>query len=139
MHLEAYGPWEAIQSNIVTRKKDCQSLSIIFGSLLEDIVAQLDISKSSTRTWVFLKTRHVGHARIIKARVHAVRHEFETMFMGEEELVVDFDGKLSKVATQLRSLEEKIDDGGFSHQTSSNSHRKAYFVTSSIEKFGHMD
>ena len=47
------------------------------------------------------------------------------MFMSEEELVVDFDGKLSKVATQLRSLEEKIDDKDFSHQNSSNSPRKA--------------
>ena len=37
--------------------------------------------------------------------------EFETMFMGEEESVVDFAGKLSKVTTQLRSLREKIDDG----------------------------
>ena len=31
------------------------------------------------------------------------------MFMGTEELVVNFAGKLSKVATLLRSLREKID------------------------------
>ena len=30
------------------------------------------------------------------------------MFTGEEELVVNFNGNLSKVATELRSLEEKI-------------------------------
>ena len=72
VHLEGYGPWEAIESNIVTMKKDCQLLSIIFGVLLEYIVAHLDISKSSTETWEFLKMRHVGDARIIKARVHAL-------------------------------------------------------------------
>ena len=32
------------------------------------------------------------------------------MFTGEEESVAEFYGKLSKVATQLRSLGEKIDD-----------------------------
>ena len=90
------------------RKKDCQELSVIFGALSKDIVAQLDISNAAKETWEFLKTRHMRATRVIKARVQALRHEFETMFMGEEESVANFAGKFS---TQLRSLGEKIDDG----------------------------
>ena len=76
-------------------------VSNIWGTI-RDIVAQLDISKTAKETWEFLKTRHKGAARVIKARVRALQCEFETMFMGEEEPVVDFAGKLSKVSTQLR-------------------------------------
>ena len=67
-------------------------------------MAQLDIYKTAKETWEFLKTRHMGAAHVIKARVQALRCEFETMFMGEEESVANFAGKLSKVATQIRSL-----------------------------------
>ena len=50
------------------RKKYRQTLSVIFGALLEDIVKQLDISKTTKETWEFLKTRHMGAASVIKAR-----------------------------------------------------------------------
>ena len=83
VQLKAYGLWEAIEFDTVPRKKDCQTLSVIFGALSEDIVAQLDISRTAKEIWEFLKTRHKGAARVIKARVQALRREVETMFMGE--------------------------------------------------------
>ena len=139
VHLEAYGLWEAIKSYTVSRKKDRQALSVIFGALSEDIVAQLDISKTAKEIWEFLKTRHMGAARVIKARVQALRCEVETIFMGEEESVADFAGKLSKVATQLRSLGEKIDDGVLVAKLLRSAPAKFDAITSSIEKFGDMD
>ena len=133
VHLEAYGLWEAIESDAVPRKKDRQALSVIFGTLSEDIVSQLDISKTAKEIWEFLKIRHMGAARVIKARVQALRPEFETMFMGEEESVADFAGKLSKVATQLRSLGEKIDDGVLAAKLLRAAPAKFDAITSSIE------
>ena len=47
MHLEAYGLWEAIKSDAVPRKKDHKALSVIFGTLSEDIKAQRNISKTT--------------------------------------------------------------------------------------------
>ena len=73
VHIEACGLWEAIKSDAVRRKKDRQALSIIFGTLSEDIVEQLGISKIVKETWEFLKTRHMGAACVIKARVQALR------------------------------------------------------------------
>ena len=102
-------------------------------------MAQLDISKTAKEIWEFLKTRHMGATRVIKARVQALRHEFETMFMGEEESVADFAGKLSKVATQLRSLGGKIDDGVLAAKLLRAAPAKFDVITSSIEKFGNMD
>ena len=133
MHLEAYGLWEAIESDSMPRKKDRQALSVIFGALSEDIVAQLDISKTAKETWEFLKTRQMGAARVIKARVQALRREFETIFMVEEESMTNFVGKLSKVATQLRSLGEKIDDGFLAAKLLRATPAKFDAITSSIE------
>ena len=50
VHLEAYGMWEAIEFDLVSRKKDCQALLVIFGALSEDIVAQLYISNTTKET-----------------------------------------------------------------------------------------
>ena len=76
---------------------------------------------------------------VCKDRVQALRPKFETMFMGEEESVVDFAGKLPKVATQLRSLREKIDDGVLVAIILRIVPAKFDTFTSSIEKFGDMD
>ena len=81
----------------------------------------------------------MGATRIIKARVQALRREFETMFMGEEESVADFAGKLSKVATQPRRLGEKIDDGVLVAKLLRAAPGKFDAITSSIEKFGDME
>ena len=139
VHLEAYGVWEAIEFNAVPRKKDRQELLVIFGVLSKDIMAQLHISKTAKETWEFLKTRHMGAARVIKARVQALRCEFETIFLGEEELVADFAEKLFKIATQLRRLEEKIDDGVLVSKLLRAARAKFDAIASSIEQFGDMD
>ena len=61
------------------------------------------------------------------------------MFMGEEELVVDFVRKLSKVATQLRSLEGKIDDGVLVSKLLREAHTKFDTIPLSIEQFDDID
>ena len=81
----------------------------------------------------------MGAAHVIKARVQALRCEFETMFMGEEESVANFAGKLSKVATQIRSLGEKIDDGVLAAKLLRAAPAKFDAITSSIKQFGDMD
>ena len=139
MHLEAYGLWEAIESDSMPRKKDRQALSRIFGALSKDIVAHLDISKTAKETWEFLKTRQMGATHVIKARVQALRREFETIFVVEEESMAEFVGKLSKVSSQLRSLGEKIDDGVLVSKLLRAAPEKFDAITSSIEKFGDMD
>ena len=123
----------------MARKKDHQALSVILRALSEDIVVQLDIFKTAKEIWEFLKTRHMGATRVIKARVQALRHEFETIFMGEEESVADIAGKLSKAASQLRSLEEKIDDGVLVAKLLRAAPENFDAITSSIEQFGDMD
>ena len=81
----------------------------------------------------------MGAAHVIITRDQALRLEFETMLMGEEESVADFVGKLSKVVTQLRSLGEKIDDGVLAAKLLRAAPAEFDAITSSIKQFGDMD
>ena len=92
------------------------------------------MSKSDKETWDFLKTRHVGADCVIKARVQALRHEYETMFMGEEESMADFARELSSVTSQLRSMGENIDDGVLVAKLLRAYNVKFDAITSSIKK-----
>ncbi|XP_078437386.1 uncharacterized protein LOC144707943 [Wolffia australiana] len=138
LHLEAHDLWEAVQSPSESRK-DRKAMNVIFSALPEDILAQLDVSKTSKETWEILKAKYVGTSRVVKARVQALRREYETSFMGEEESVVDFAGKLSKIATQLRSLGENIDEAEVISKLLRSAPAKFDGITSSIEQFGDID
>ena len=81
-----------------------------------------------------MKKCHLGAACDVKARVQALQHEFETMFMSEEESVVNFARKLSKVTTQLRSIGQNIDNGFLVAKLLREAHAKSNSITSSIEK-----
>ena len=61
------------------------------------------------------------------------------MFLGEEELVSDYAGKLSKVTTELRSLGEKIDDGVLVAKLLRAAPANFDAITPSIEQFGDMN
>ncbi|XP_078446578.1 uncharacterized protein LOC144715516 [Wolffia australiana] len=107
--LEQNGLWEAIEAESVTKKKDHQALLVIYGKISDEILAQLDSKLTAKETWLMLKTKNLGVARVQNARVQALKCEFELLIMGEDELVSDFAGKLSKVVTQLRTMGEKLE------------------------------
>lgn len=83
-------------------------MSVIFTVVTEDILPQLDINKTTKETWELQWIMNIGMARVKKARIQALKWEFETLLMGEEELVAKFTGKLSRVVMQLSSLGERI-------------------------------
>ena len=61
------------------------------------------------------------------------------MFIGEEESVVDFIGKLSKVADQQINLEEKIKDRVLVAKLLRVALSNFDAITLSIEQYGDMD
>lgn len=59
-------------------------------------------------TWEFFKSTHVSVARLTKSRLQSLWREFEMLQMGENEVVTDFSGKLSRLVTQINNLGEKM-------------------------------
>lgn len=53
---------------------------------------------------------NMSMTHVKKARIEALRQEFETLLMDEEEPIAEFAGKLSRVVT-LWSLGERIKEG----------------------------
>ncbi|XP_078444223.1 uncharacterized protein LOC144713503 [Wolffia australiana] len=128
-----------IEAETVTKKKDRQALSIIYGAISDEILAQLDSQLTAKETWTMLKTKNLGAARVQKARVQALKREFELLIMGEDELVCGFARKLSKVVTQLRTMGEKLEEGDVVAKLLRATLAKFDSITSSIEQFGEME
>lgn len=49
--------------------------------------------------------------RVKKARIQALKQEFETLMMSKEEPIGEFEGKLSRVILQLWSLGQRVEEG----------------------------
>ncbi|CAA6658114.1 unnamed protein product [Spirodela intermedia] len=125
--LEAHSLWDAIESNLVARKKD------------RHIQTQLDITKTAKETWELLKSTHVGVARLMKTRLQSLRREFEMLQMGDEENMTDFSGKLSCLVTQIRNLGEKVEEGTVGAKLLRATPAKFDPLTTSLEQFRDID
>ncbi|XP_078436630.1 uncharacterized protein LOC144707399 [Wolffia australiana] len=82
---------------------------------------------------------NLGASRVHNARVQALKREFKLLIMGEDELVSDFAGKLSKVIAQRRTMGEKLEEGDVVAKLLRVTLAKFDSITSSIEQFGEME
>ena len=62
--------------------------------------AQHDVKKMTKEAWGALRTM----ARIKKAGIQGLMHEFEMLTMSEEKLVTEYAAKLSCVVAEMRTL-----------------------------------
>ena len=72
----------------------------------------MTISEKETakEAWEALKEMHAGDDRVKKARVQALRREFERMSMKESEGVGEFAMKLTSLVNEMRAHGSKMED-----------------------------
>ena len=58
--LEAYGLLGAIEDENVSRKLDRRAMAMIYSTVPEDVLAQLDNKVTTKETWESLLTMNVG-------------------------------------------------------------------------------
>ncbi|CAA6674326.1 unnamed protein product [Spirodela intermedia] len=64
LHLDGLKLWQIVEAKIAPRKKDRQVMSIMFSTILDEIMWELDVEKTAKQTWDFLKTRNVSFHKI---------------------------------------------------------------------------
>ena len=52
--------------------------------------------------WETLRTRNRGMSQLDKARFQSIKKDFETLFMEDNERILDYFGKLSKIVVKMR-------------------------------------
>lgn len=82
---------------------------------------------------------NMGVARVKKAKLQALKREFDTLLMREEEPVSEFIGKLSRVVNQIRGLGEKLEEGTVVAKLLHATPSKFDHITSSMEQFNDLD
>ena len=90
LHLEGLELWDAIESENVIRKKDCQVMSILFRTISDEVTHELDIEKIAQQTWNTLKVKSGGVTRIWKAWIQSLKRDYGNLFMDEDDLFLDF-------------------------------------------------
>ena len=85
-------------------KKDWQVMSILFSTISHEVTHELDVEKSAKQAWNTLKVKSGGVTRIFKDRIQSLKRDYENLFMDEDNLFLDYFGKLSCVVNELRSL-----------------------------------
>ena len=110
LHLEANGLWDAVRADAVERRRDHLALSVIIGAVPKSVQLQIDIEDSAKKVWEKLKIMYLGVDRVKRARLQTLRRQFEQMAMGDNELVVDFAAKLTKIANDIRVTSEDLSE-----------------------------
>ena len=110
LHLEGLELWDVIESETAPRKKDRQAMSIMFSTISEELTRELDADKTAKQTWESLKTKNGGVSHLRKAIFQSLKRDYETLFMEDNEMIMDYFGKLSRIVVEMRGLGEKIAD-----------------------------
>ena len=135
LHLEGLELWDAIESENVVRKKDRQVMSILFSTISDEVMRELDVEKTAKQTWLTLKVKSGGVSRICKARIQSLKRDYENLSMDDDDLFLDYFGKLSCVVNELRSLGEVITDAEVAAKLLRSVSGKFDAITTSIEQF----
>ena len=66
--------------------------------------------KSAKEAWDAIKLMCMGADRVKNAKVQTLRAEFEALNMKETELLDDFCIKLNNIVSNIRALEDKVEE-----------------------------
>lgn len=112
---------------------------VMFSAIFEVIITHINVEKIIKQTYEALKMMNESTTHLHKFKIQSLKKDFEILYMGEDELVIDYVDKFSRIVTQKRNLGEKIFEcdvvSKLLHLVSS----KFDSITSSIEQFQDLD
>ena len=73
---------------------------------VKKVTHELDVEKTAKETWNTLKVKSRGMTQIRKAQIQSLKRNYENLFMDEDDLFLNFFGKLPCMVNELRSLGE---------------------------------
>ncbi|PWA46178.1 zinc finger, CCHC-type [Artemisia annua] len=141
--LKAYGLWETINpkegSSATYEKKMHTTKSMIFQTLLQDILMQVAQYETSKEVWNSVKVRYLGADLVQKARLQMLRSELETLKMKENESVKDFSGKLGSIKAKFASLGTTLEDKIIVRNLLNSVPKKFLPIVATIEQYSKID
>ena len=107
----------------------------MFNTISKELTRELDADKTTKQTWESLKTKNGGISRLRNARFQSLKRNYETLFMEDNEMILDYFDKLSRIVVEIRGLGEKITDSEVAAKLLQFVSGKFHSITNSIEQF----
>ena len=135
LHLEGLELWDAIKSENVVRKTDRQVMSILFSMVSYEVTRELDVEKTAKQMWLTLKVKSRGVSQIRKARIQSPKRDYKNLSLDDDDLFLDYFGKLFCVMNELRSLGEVVTDAEVAAKLLCSVFGRFDAITTSIKQF----
>jgi hypothetical protein len=109
--LRHLGVWAAIVGEAsAEEEKDDEALVAISQAVTDVVMMSIADKETAKEAWEAIKEMNVGEDRVRKARVQALKRQFDRMYMAESETIVEFSQKLTTIVGEIRSLGAKLKD-----------------------------
>ncbi|PNX78407.1 F-box protein [Trifolium pratense] len=92
------------------KKKYCRALFYIQQNVDSQHFEKIAKAKKSKEAWDILETYHDGGAKVKKVKLQALRRQYESLVMEEDQKVSDFFSKLLAIVNQMQNCGETISD-----------------------------
>ncbi|XP_024200083.1 uncharacterized protein LOC112203330 [Rosa chinensis] len=89
---------------------DFKAKNSIFTALSEREKLRISHCDTAKHAWDLLQTTYEGNKKVRAQKLQALIFEFETMTVGDDEIVDDFHGRILKISGQCRSLGAPFDE-----------------------------
>nr|GEZ32224.1 uncharacterized mitochondrial protein AtMg00810-like [Tanacetum cinerariifolium] len=112
--LGIHGVWDVVDPGSDDAKKNNIVKGLLFQSIPEDLVLQIENLKIRKEMWETIKTRNLRAERVKEARLQTLITEFENMKMLDNGTIDEYAAKLSGIASKSPTLgkvmsEHKLD------------------------------
>ena len=92
------------------QKRDAKALFFIQQVVDEAIVSRIAAANMTKEAWATLKTEFQGSSKVITVKLQALRHEFETSLMKNNESIQVFLARVSTIVAQMRSYGDQLQE-----------------------------
>jgi uncharacterized membrane protein YgcG len=102
--------WDAVNFCDADEDKDEMALEAICKAVPEEMVEVMANKSSARAAWEDIKMANLGVERVRKAKAQTLRKEFDSLAFKDGESVSDFQVRITKIAQQLRTLGDDLDE-----------------------------
>lgn len=95
---------------MVDEKKFQITLAAIVQAMPEAIVMAISKKETTKEAWDALKEMRVGKDCVKKAHIQTLKREFEHIYMGDSETIIEFALKLTTMVNEMRALGTKVEE-----------------------------
>ena len=92
------------------KKKDSKALFFIQQAMYETLFSRIAVATTSKQAWTVLQKEFQGSTRVITVKLQALRQDFETISMKNNDTMQEFVSRMMAIINKMRAFADNITD-----------------------------